>query len=232
MSKFKTIYGIDKKEIHTTCVIVPYLSKNLLSYLGVTKIFKGQFFSCGTGTKITLICSRIGAPFVGDSVLYLKNSKCKNIIFVGSCGILNKKSVIKKGSIVVPDISFNLESFSDLLLRNNKKLNSSKPSSDFLSQIINLCDFKLNKVRCASFGSIALENQYVDFLNENLIDVVDMETSAFFAASKYINIKSVAVLYATDFIRTNDLFKQKTQEYNNIIEISLNSICELILKSA
>ena len=45
----------------------------------------------------------IGAPYVMDFVLGLGVTKCKNIVFVGSAGALDKE--MKIGDIVIPEYS-------------------------------------------------------------------------------------------------------------------------------
>ncbi|MCK5706227.1 MAG: hypothetical protein KAI43_01145 [Candidatus Aureabacteria bacterium] len=198
MNTFKTLFGIDNSSIKETCVIIPFFSKEILKGFKVDKLNKGMIFSTGCNDIFSLICTGMGSAFAGDAVLHLEDTKCKNIIFFGSCGI-TKASLLKRESITIVQKALSKDSFTDMIL-NKKALDLFYPDKDLL----NILKKALDPVICSNvltIGSIKLEESYLDRFKDLDCDIVDMETAAVFAAASSINKKAAAILFTTDHIK-------------------------------
>ncbi len=222
MPNIKSLFGIEKSQIKRTCVLTPFLTKGLLDNFQIKKLHRGKPFSSGNNNKssFTLIHTQIGAPFVGDAVLHLKETQCKNIILFGSCGLVKKNltndetSRFDIGSLVTPTECYSLESFSEILeasKEKNKRFNSSLPSKTLLTEFKKLqksagASENIAEVKCATFGSFVLEEKYMEYLIKQEIDVMEMECSAFFNAAKHTGKKAIALFYITDILKEQHVF--------------------------
>lgn len=227
MIAFEQLFGVPKEHIQKTCVLTPFLSKGLLQSFEIETLHKGSPFSCGQSNDFSLIHTQVGAPFVGDAVLYLADSPCENLIFLGACGAVKRTDMISFGSVVIPAKALNCESFSDLVTRKLDVLKTSLPD-DHLRKKLSEMDNSLVNVACASFGSFKLEELYVDFLLKNDIHVVEMEVCAFFHAARNIRRKGVALLYVTDLIGENHIFAPLSPAQQSVIHITQQRIFRII----
>jgi len=207
MEKFKTLFGIEKAEIKKTCILAPILTKGLLNGLNIQKIFKANLYASGNNDQVTLIHTLVGSSFVGDAVLQLADTNCQNFILFGSCGLVRKTSKLDLGTLVTPSESVAMESFSDLLSGKNNRFSSSHADKNFLNKFLHyLRQENIFSLRCASMGSLSLEKKFKTYFLKNNIEVLDMESSAFFLAAKHINKKALALFYVTDILQEKPLF--------------------------
>lgn len=231
MVDFEQLFGVPRESIKKTCVLTPFLSNGMLQSLEVGEFHKGSPFSCGQAEDFSLIHTHVGAPFVGDAVLYLEDSPCENIIFVGACGAVKPTDTISFGSIVIPARTFNYESFSHLLNRHGDKKNPGVPDNTLVDKLLMLDD-SLFTVDCASFGSLLLEESYVDVLKKEEIDVVEMETCAFFHAARHIRRKGLALLYVTDVIGESHVFAPMSAARQSAIQITQQRMFRIVREFA
>jgi len=112
MYTFKSLFGISAKEIKNTCVLTPFCTKFTLKAFGISQFHKTGLYASVNAKTFTLIKTGIGAPFVGDAVLYLEKTTCKNIILFGSCGLIpERQNNMKIGDLVIPQSALDLENF-------------------------------------------------------------------------------------------------------------------------
>jgi purine-nucleoside phosphorylase len=219
MSEFQRLFALPSSEIKPLCIITPFLSKEITDELHVPKLSKGVLYSSGTGDKFSLITSHMGAGFVGDAVLHLKNTDCKQIIFFGSCGMIQDNPDLKIGDVIMIDKAYNQDSFIQML--------SNNPPTDIYYPDKNLADkfSSLNKASCLTVNSLKLEQEYIKHLTTK-IDVIDMETAAVYAAAQHVGMKSIAVLFITDILgkvpyydQTNfkQVMRQSAQTLSNML---------------
>lgn len=227
MIAFEQLFGVPKEQIQKTCVLTPFLSKGLLHSFEIETLLKGAPFSCGQSKSFSLIHTQVGAPFVGDAVLYLADSPCENLIFLGACGAVKRTDLISFGSVVIPAKAVNCESFSDLITQQVDLLKTSFADEHLIKKLLEM-DTSLVKVACASFGSFKLEELYIDFLLKNNIHIVEMEVCAFFHASRNIQRKGVALLYVTDLIGENHIFAPMTPAQQSVIHFTQQRIFRII----
>ena len=88
MSNFETLFGLKENQLKSTCILTPFLTKGMLESFNVNEIIKGSPYSCANSDTFTLIKTNVGAPFVGDAVLNLKDTYCSNIILFVLVGLV------------------------------------------------------------------------------------------------------------------------------------------------
>jgi len=227
MDSFKSLFGISKSQVKETCVLMPFITKIRLKEFGITGFNQGFPYSSGSNKDLTLINTKLGAPLLGDAILHLKGTSCKKLILFGSCGLVKKTSSLDIGSLVTPAKCYEMESFSQML-RMKKPSSLSYPDKSLLKLLPNI-----EKVTCATVGSIKLETTYKKIFNEKKIDALDMECSALFNASKEINAKPIALFYATDIITNKSPFAKRSiaeqTSINNAINKGMETIKDLLI---
>ena len=230
MNVFSTLFGIEASSIKETCVLTPFLNKNILNGFRINKQKRGAIYSVGENGLFSLIHTGIGSTFMGDAVLYLENTPCKNLILFGSCGAVKKTKKLRVGDIVTVKKALCQDSFVNMLLKRKAK-DIFYPDKNLL---VKISSHKLQGVNCLTVGSLRLEGEYLECLKYGAIDIVDMETAAFFAAAKAANKKAAAILFITDTVENFPYYIALKKENKNIFKnLSRNAstvVCELIGK--
>ncbi len=231
MPEFKDIFGITRSQLRKTCLLVPVLTKDLLKKLDIQDFKRSNFYACGSNEHTTVIHTLMGPSFVGDAVLHLSESPCANLILFGSCGLVQTTPQLNLGSLVTPYESYAMESFSDLLSEEPRDFNSSAADNDFLNKFLYcLRKEEIQAVKCASFGSIALESKHRDYLLKENIQVMDMESAAFFFAAKHTAKKAVALFYVTDIMADQPAFKPLAEKDKQKVLHSRSHAIDLLVQ--
>ena len=207
MSKFGQIFGIKQEEVKKNCLLLPCLPKGILTELGINDLCRGKLYSSASSPDFTLIHTGIGAGLVGDAVLYLKKTVCRNLILFGSCGLLKQKSGLGIGSLVAPARSYSYDSFIQMLLEKDKKPKSFFAHPALLQKLLK-ANPEIQKVNCATLASLKLEEEMTGMLFSQGIAVVEMECSAFFAAAAFTGLKAVALLYVSDIVKQKPFYAE------------------------
>ena len=230
MTKFEILFGTKESEIKNTCIIMPLLPKGSLNDLGIEKLSRGKIYASGNTKYFTLINTGIGSSFTGDAALYLGKTNCKNLILFGSCGLVKSSSNLSLGSLVMPIECYAMESFTNLLLKKHafKKFYPDKQlTASFLNNNKNI-----QKVNCATLGSLKLEEENMDLFKEKNIQVVDMECSSLFSAASHNGIKAMALFYVSDIIKEKPFYKKFREEDKekllSSIKSGIKSLCSFI----
>jgi purine-nucleoside phosphorylase len=207
MTELLEYFGINTEDIRKNCIICQNSDQNLFSKLGQSKTYNGFFAKINNYDKVTVISIKNNF-LVGDIVLYLKETKCENVILFGSCG--GCEDVLIGEHVVVKKV-FNFESFSEMLemKRNPDSYYPSTPLlNDYLSKTKSV---DIKQVKCVTTNSIVLETKYKDWFQKNKINVVDMECSSVFSAASSINKKAIAIFYVTDIVGEKEPFDNKLE---------------------
>jgi len=229
MSAFKELFGVESSTIQKTCVVVPFLMAGLLKNLGIEKLQKGMLYSTAHTDSFSFIKTGISATLVGDAVLHLEDTCCQEIVYIGSCGLVQKTDQLNIGALVSPDKCFSFESFTDTLLQHTDKITTHYPDKPLLQTFLNnnLC-INIQTVCGMSVGSLKCEEYYKNYFIEKDIQVIDMECSAVFSAAHRIKKKAVALLYVTDIIGEKPFYKLLEHTDRNKISCTVQAVCELI----
>lgn len=227
-SKFEILFGLKESEISENCLLMPIIPKFLFKKKSLHNIAVGKLYSTIKRSQYTLIHTRVGAGFVGDAVLYLKNTSCKRIILLGSCGVLKDKQGLSLGSFIIPEKSYSFESFSGFLLHNDLHPESYTPDETYKNAFIESIQTKINTGICATIASLKLEEDRYSSLLDLNIDVLDMECSALFSASKATGLKAFSMFWISDIITTSPYYRaldpSATGKINNAIVSSFSLV--------
>lgn len=211
MKKFEALFGIKEKEIKKTCILSPFTEKGILEGLGIKAVKQGKLYAAAKGNGFTFIHSGIGAGFTGDVILYLKETQCRNIIFLGSCGLVREKDGLAIGSLVTPFRSYAYESFSNLLLGKGERTQIFSAHQILLEDFLKTnYDAGIKRVTCATLSSLKLEEEMLDTFRLHNIDVLDMECSAVFCAAGALGLKAIALFYISDIVKKVPFYSQFT----------------------
>lgn len=229
MSDFKTLFGKEPSAIQKTCVVVPYLAQDLLKALGIEGLKKGKLYATANTDTFTFIKAGIGTLLVGDAVLYLEQTNCQEIIYFGACGLVGETDRLTIGSLVCPKVCLSFESFTDTILRHTNKITTQYPDPTlFQSFLGNDLSQKIQPAIGMSIGSLKCEESYKEFFDEEGIEVIDMECSAFLSAAQYIKRKAVALLYVTDIIGKKSFFEPLDPKDKLQIDHAIQTACKAI----
>ncbi|MFC1508114.1 hypothetical protein ACFL60_00315 [Candidatus Omnitrophota bacterium] len=233
---FEKLFGIEESLIKETCILLPLLKKNVLKYLDVKSLSKGKVYSSGNSGSFSVIHTGMGAPFTGDAALYLEQTQCKNIILFGSCGLVKETKDLKVGSLVTPHKCYSLESFSNMLSEEKGTWRSFSADKDLTEIFLKTSgDHSIQKITCATLGSLKLEEDYLEIFEQKNIHVVDMECSSLFSASKHVKKRAMALFYITDIINKKPFYIDLGDKEKTILSSSIKSaattLCEFIEKN-
>ena len=166
---------------------------------------------------------------VGDAILYLEQTNCQEIMYFGACGLVQETDQLTIGSLVCPKACLSFESFTDTILRHTNKITTQYPDQTlFQSFLTHDLSRKIQPAIGMSIGSLKCEESYKEFFDEEGIDVVDMECSAFFSAARYIQKKAIALLYVTDIIGKKSFFEPLEPKDKLQIDSTIQTACKAI----
>lgn len=194
---FKILFGIDPETVQNTCIIMPFDIPKAAEQLGVKTMSKGRVFAAGQGKGLTLILSGMSAGFVGDCVLWLKDTPCRQILFLGTCGLIHTtKEHLDIGTVLTPGTIHAFESFSDIITGSVKDPEPVEADTS----LIKAMKLKLPVCSCVSFASLHEEERYIPMFEQLGADVIEMECSAFFLAARRIQRPASALLVISDIL--------------------------------
>lgn len=229
MANFKTLFDVDPSLIQKTCVVVPFLMPGLLKALGIEGLKKGKLYATANTDEFTFIKAGIGTLLVGDALLYLEQTNCQEILYFGACGLVHETERLTIGSLVCPKVCLSFESFTDTLLRHTNKITAQYPDPVlFQSFLNNDLGQKIQPVTGMSIGSLKCEESYKEFFDEEGIEVIDMECSAFFSSARHIQKRAIALFYVTDIIGKKSFFEPLEPKDKLQIDHAIQTACDAI----
>lgn len=229
MTEFEALFGIKANKVKKNCILMPMFPKGILDDFKAANLVRGKLYSCAHGRNFTLIHTLMGPAFVGDAVLWLKETSCRNIILFGSCGLIRQRHGLTLGSVVSPLKVYSNESFS-MFLEKHSTLRVAYPDKNLFDKLVN--EIGPTKVICSSMPTLKLEKRMLGISSKINIDVMDMESSACFKAASYIGLKAVALFYVVDVINDYPYYKDlelvKKEELSLVIKKSARDLCDFL----
>jgi purine-nucleoside phosphorylase len=176
------IIKANKNLVSKNVILAPFLPLRVFEqYAKFEKAFSEKSFCAGFGANLTVIRSGIGVKNVFAALEALKDSRCSNIIFIGSCGGIGGVEI---GDIIVADRT-GFSGDHGVSARFEKWLNDKCAA------------FKISRIY--SVESVKDETEsLIDNLEKGGFLGVDMETSVFQRVSAAHGFDSCAALYVTD----------------------------------
>ncbi len=220
MTKIEVLFGIKDKQVKKTCVLAPFIFKIASDEFRLGPLHRGKLYTSANNKDFTVIHTGMNAGLTADAALYLESTPCENIILFGSCGLTAERQGLETGSLVSPSISYSFESFSRMLLKPEVELEVSRAHKELLGRFLNFSRTqKVKEVTCCTVSSLKLEEERLDFFTKKAIDVLDMESSALFAACHHVGIKAIALFYISDIVNKVNFYAKK----NPVQKLALNS---------
>lgn len=203
----------------------------------IKEITKDMVYSVGiNNNKFTYVVTGMGASLMGDAVLALALTECENMIFIGSVGGLCEEMDI--GDIVIPEYSICGEGFSRYLEEDLRDCFGEcyYPDNNTNLKVINssnklaVDDIKVHKGYTFSIDTITGEYANLDKIISLGSNSIEMETSAFFKATKYSDIKAAAILLVIDNTITNkSLYNDRTENLDKKKKCKFDVIPKIII---
>lgn len=228
MNKFSALFGIDQEKIRKNVLLLPFLPPRVLETFGIKALSNGKPFAAASTNTLSIIRTNIGPQFVGDALMYLKNSPAENIFFLGSCGLFNKKLNAHLGTLVAPKTAYALESFSDIVTQRTPTPSPAHPDEKLLEDFLKTTTLNPLSTVCVSFGSLYFENTYFQTFQDLNADIIEMECAAFFHASHKTGKRAAALLYITDILDEKEFHVGTSPADKKSLADTINQACKAI----
>lgn len=208
------ILGCDLKRINNTVIIAPCWSPKSVGIVGADIISEGVYkvWDCKIKEQhFSFIMTGIGACNCADVVMALGNTSCKRILFMGYAGAIDDRICI--GDIVFPQSFVVGEGASRYLQTRleedpfgtvyyiNERLCSELV--DYTEKHISILGGKCHSGKSISVESIFSQCAFIDYFVEMGCKYIDMESSAFVAATQKVGIEGVVCFCISDNILKN-----------------------------
>lgn len=209
------------EKILENVVIAPCWSHDIFNNLGfeIKQVSEKVFNLYGEKLSFSYIeLNGIGSPAIIDFILSLGITKCKNLIFLGSAGSLDKN--IKIGDIVIPKYSICGDGASRYLNKNLKDefLKEEYPTETITSDLINILkqkNIKYHYVPNFSTDAIFAQFYHVDKILELGAKTIEMETANLFKCCVIMDINVTALFCISDnTVSKKSLYSGRTAEEN------------------
>ncbi|MFH1460034.1 MAG: hypothetical protein ABIG64_06660 [Candidatus Omnitrophota bacterium] len=234
--KFKTLFGIEKKEISHKIIISPFFNNKIFKEkLEEPKNFKGLLFyginGMHKGEKISYINTGIGQEFVVDCVLGLANKKDCKIIFLGAVGAVKDLSFGE--CVYIEKAFFDITYYKKFGIGINDASLIFKPDLNFADLSLRLAQRKginLKNVSLISLHSLWDQNEdLIKNIKEKNIQTIDLECALFYAAAEKSQIKSIALCYVSDLILSRPFWQKFSPDERKKIQKCTACLTELAL---
>ena len=163
--------------------------------------------------EFTYITTGMGAPNLVDIVLALGNTNCKNILFIGSVGSLDKN--INIGDMVIPEYSVCGDGVCRYLTGKPLKESNTFGEKYYPNKELTNIALEITKNICTkenipyhlaqnfSTDTIFAQFAHIDEIISLGCNVIEMETAALFRAAEICNKKAAAIFCVSDNSITN-----------------------------
>lgn len=210
VSNLATInFGLADTAVYDALVVAPSYSPYKLLKDGSFKITEtgSQSYCQGfliekDGLKIAWIKTAAGGCNMLDYLLICGELRFKRLIFVGAVGAL--KEGFNVGDICTPSYSIAgtlANTYLKASIRDYIPFEKVYPDKRYVAQIIELARSSGHQIKTASVfctDSISMEYTHLEEIREFDTDLIEMETSTFYAIGKIMEIPAIALLVVSD----------------------------------
>jgi nucleoside phosphorylase len=211
---------------------MPFVTKGILREFEIEALSRGRLYSSGNGEICTVFHTRLGGVFTGDAVLYLSETPCRKLYFLGSCGLLQRTQGLKIGSIVSPSHCYAQESFTSLLSNPASPGILTTPDSILYRVLINSGGKgEIKEVIGISSGSLKMQPEKRGEWQKRGVQVVDLESAAFFAAARHIELSAAALMVVSDIVEVRPWYQENARGIiSGSLQRAARILCEIISK--
>lgn len=174
--------------------------------------------------KIAWIRTEIGGCNMLDYLLICGELQFKRLIFIGSAGALKEEFNI--GDICTPSYSVAVTLANTYLkdsINDYVPFEKIYPDTEYVNGIIRLAEENNYTVKTASVfctDSIIMEYTHLDEIKTFDTDLIEMETSTFYAVAKLMEIPAIALLVVSDNSATGVPLVGRSKEIQKVYEYS------------
>lgn len=218
-------------EIQEKVIIAPTWEVNLFSehadnikHIAGTRKFDNVVSEITVGNnKATFITTNVGACRVFDTVLALKCTPCKEILFLGSVGALD--TTMKIGDIIIPEYSVCGVGVNRYLTTKSVSLNDCYGTKHYpdaklsikvwqaTDETIKNTDITAHIGKTFSVDTIFAQFAHLDEIIDIGCNTIEMETSTVFHTADIAGIKAAAIFNVSDNTVVNkSLYSGRTEE--------------------
>lgn len=194
--------------------IVKYYPNKIVDYINAPGIKSPIYEINYNNQKIVLTQAFLGSPMAAGQIENLCSLGCTKIIACGVCGVLENLDV---GHLIIPTSAIRDEGTSYHYIAPNREIETNKLAVKAIEEI--LTKSKIPFVKGKTWTTDAIYRETIAKTNlrkkEGCI-AVEMETSAFIAASEYLDITFGQILYSGDNLA---LDQWEHRDYNSLLDI-------------
>lgn len=237
-------FGLLEDVVYDALVVAPSYSPYKVITDDSFKITKMGSQSYCTGyevekdnLKIAWIKTAAGGCNILDYLLICGELQFKKLIFIGAVGALKEKFSI--GDICTPSYSV-AGTLANTYLKDSIKdyipFEKIYPDMEYVNSIIQLAEennYTIKKASVFCTDSIAMEYTHLKEIKEFGTDLIEMETSTFYAVAKLMEIPAIALLVVSDNSATGVPLVGRNEEIQKMYEYSRKVVLiDLICKIA
>lgn len=202
-------FGLSEETVYDALVVAPsYSPEKIITDDCFTVTQTGGQSYCtgyevGNGqVKIAWIKTAAGGCNMLDYLLICGELKFKKLIFIGAVGALKEEFQI--GTICTPSYSVAGTLANTYLkdsLRDYVPFEKIYPEEDYVNCVIRMAEEKGHTIQKASVfctDSIAMEYTHLEEIKSFGTDLIEMETSTFYAIAKIMKVPAIALLVVSD----------------------------------
>ena len=234
----KDVYGIDSSENFDLVIVAPswdiekVFNDENYHYI---KIYEDRFSVVHcikiNNKKLLYVRLQIGAPNMIDFCLSCYKLNCKEFIFLGSAGSLDRD--IKIGDIIVPSCAISgngstiylNDTFKNAFL---EKTFADKSLNKKLKGACEKTGLATADALVISVDSVVAEYAHLNEFKKMKAKIIEMEVATFFASMKLIKKEAAAVLVISDNSTDNQHLIGRSEEVRKVYQHSRNIIHKII----
>ncbi len=239
----KINFGLDETVMYDALIVAPSYSPEKIikddsfkARLLATQSYCAGYLVEKDGLKIAWIKTAAGGCNMLDYLLICGELQFKKLIFIGAVGALKPEFSI--GDICTPSYSIAgtlANTYLKESIREYVPFEKIYPDKAYVEQIIDMAKESGHTVRKASVfctDSISMEYTHLDEIKSFDTDLIEMETSTFYAIAKIMDIPAIALLVVSDNSATGIPLVGRSEEIQKIYEHSRTVVLpELIVKT-
>jgi len=213
MNIFQKLFSIKPSLIRQDVILTPFLTLDLFRQSPDSEKTKGLLFEVLNEDKFSVIKTGVGINFVSDAVFYLRNTPCKRVYLIGSCGSVSSLDI---GEIVVVEKAYAFESLTQTL-NNDFSMEAIPADKKLFDNFMQLNKNNCRKADIATISSFYLEETNIFPFKQKDISGVDLESSGFYSASRYVGLSALAILYVTDIVNKKPFYRNLLPREKSLI---------------
>jgi uridine phosphorylase len=181
------------------------------------------------GEKVALIQASVGAPLVAGQIEELTAMGCKKFIACGMCGVLQKELAV--GHLIIPTAAVRDEGTSYHYVKPSREI----VANERVVQIIEntLVEKKIPYIKGKTWTTDALYRETPQKIAQRKSEgcvTVEMENSAYIAASQYNNVEFGQILCSGDSLAGTEWDKRDYIKREDVREFVLRLTLDVSLK--